>query len=370
MTQMEIYKIIYIVLLLSVFFEFSQSINLKRIVLLFWCFFLTLFSGLRWGVGTDWEQYYDHFLQSNWSNIFSYDRYGTGKEILEPGFVFINALIKSLFGEFYIYNIIITFFIQITNYKFSTFFSKKHPILLFVFISLIQAVCFPVRAQLSQAICYWAYILLFDKKNIKALIVIILASLIHKQCLALLPLVFIGRIKIQGYLFLLLFALLSISTFLLQKYFIMITMLFDNGIAEKAQWYTEFETETGGKNFGLMAIALNLFFLINYLVIRKLENLKDDLFYNTILNAYFVYLGIFFAFSDGMGDLARLSFLYFPAHAILFSKTVDYYLNEKKMIFKYCVSLFYVSYGIYKIIQIGSWYFFEEAMIPYRTIFD
>ena len=343
--------------------------NQKRKVIIFWCIFLTVFAGIRWENGTDWFQYYEHFKQSDWSNIFNYDRYGNGRETLEPGFVFLNALIRHLFGEFYIYNIIITGFIQYTNYRFSKHFSPKHPLFLFIFISWSQAVCFPVRSHLSQAICYWAYIYLQKKQPIKCIITMLLAYSIHHQCIALLPLFFVGYVHIKDSVFIILYVILGFSTILLQEYFAAFMLMFDNDVAEKAYKYTQYETDTGGKAFGVMGLGLNFFFTLIYLFVRDKLSLRGNHWYNTLLNSYLIYMIILFAFSKGMGDLTRLTFLFLPAQAILFTSAISYFVDVKGGILKKIAIIFFFLYGAYKVSNIGSWVFFEEANIPYKTIF-
>lgn len=108
---MDLYYIIFSLVFASCIFEFSKR-NTKKCVLIIWCIFFTIFGGIRWKTGGDWYQYYEHFLYSSWDNIFNYDRYGDGREQLEPGFVFLNTLIKSVLVSFIF---IIQYYVHLYN---------------------------------------------------------------------------------------------------------------------------------------------------------------------------------------------------------------------------------------------------------------
>lgn len=68
---MELYYAVHIALFISTLFECSSLKNKQRIMIL-WCIFFILFGGLRWEIGGDWDQYYEHFQNSSWDNIFIY----------------------------------------------------------------------------------------------------------------------------------------------------------------------------------------------------------------------------------------------------------------------------------------------------------
>ena len=119
-----------------------------------------------------------------------------------------------------------------------------------------------------------------------------------------------------------------------------------------------------------MGWGLNYLFLIVYLWVRKLYNLKDDLWYNSLLNSVMIYNTVFMVFSNGMGDLARLSSMFFPSQVILFSTSLIYFLERKNVIVKRAALVFFLAYLIYKIPSNWSGYFFQEVCVPYKTIFD
>lgn len=364
---MDIYYIIHISLFLCLIFELC-SLNVKKKVILFWMIFFTLFGGLRWRIGGDWDQYFHHFIASDWTNIFSYDRYGNGAEKLEPGFVFLNVFVKTLFGEFWIYNLLVVGFIQFTYYKFCNYFFPKNPLLVYALLMVLASNYFPVRAGLSVGISYWVWRFIY-KQNLKMfLLVTTLATLIHNQCIILFPCYWLGRINLKSYWYLLIYPMIAGGSYILQNYFVILTGIMGGDIAEKAAFYTEFETEgfTGASYIGW---ALNYGFLIVYLYLRK-RNLYCSIWYNALLNSVMIYNTIFMIFSNGMGDLARLSGLLYPAQCILFFYSLLYFMNKKKSIISRIAVAFFLAYYIYKLPACWSGYFFKDNSVPYKTIFD
>lgn len=365
---MELYQYIYYAVFVSVIFEIF-SIKTKKIIMILWGIFFAFFAGLRWNTGHDWDQYYDHFLWSNWTNIFSYDRYGHGEETLEPGFVFINVAVKSIFRYFWAYNFIITAFSQFCIYKFCNYFFKNHPLFIYVIFIVFGYGVFMVRAGLaiSVALLAWRYI---KERNLKYFLLVAFSSLfIHYQCLILLPCYWIGKIKMKSSWLLILYPLIAVSAYVLKDFITAVMFSMSGSLAEKAYYYTQNETE-GAAGASYIGWGLNYCFLLVYLYIRKVNKLYDNNWYNTLLNTVMMYNAIFMICSNGMQDLNRLSQAYFPAQVILLGSSVLYFANKQNIIIKMASILFYLSYILYKIPSNWSDYFFKEVCVPYKTIFD
>lgn len=367
---MEFYYILYYSLLATLIGELFP-LKTKKILMVVWCAIFILIGGLRWRIGGDWDQYYDHFLFSKWSNIFNYDRYGNGSQSLEPGFVFINVFIKSIFGTFYFYNFIICAFVQITYYKFSTYFFPKRPLLCYIFLTILANNMFPVRAGLSLAITFWCWKYIKERNLKKYLLVVGAAFFIHNQAIVLFPCYFLGFIKIKSRWLLIIYPIIAIFAFKFQDYFAELALLLDDGsIADKLQTYTGGQTTGFSTAANYLGWAFNYFFLVNYLIIRKIKKLEDDYFYTVLLNAFMVYNSIFMIFSAGMGDLARAATIYFPAQCILFNFAIHCYLKLYGGKFKILVVLFLVSYLTYRVPALWSGYFFKSVSVPYKTIYN
>ncbi len=365
---MDIYITIHVLVFLSLIFE-RCSLQTKKNVMILWGIFFTFFGGLRWGIGPDWDQYYKHFLFSDWSNIFSYDRYGRGDASLEPGFVFVNALIKTVFGEFYFYNLIIGAFIQFSYYKFCNYFFPKRPLLAYCFLMVMMANYFSVRAGLSIGVCMWAWRFIKERRILPFLIVVTAAVNIHNQAIILLPAYWLGHIRLKSIWYVAFYAALTAFYMVFQQYFILIMYGLGGNIAEKAYFYTQNETE-GFSGFSYMTCMLNFIFLFAYLYMRKKQNLFNDVWFHCLLNGFMVYLSIITVFKDGMGDLARLTSIYFPAQCILFMNSLNFFLQRKNKTYACAALSFFLAYYVYKMPSNWTGYFFKDACVPYKTIFD
>lgn len=337
--------------------------------MILWGIFFAFFAGLRWNTGYDWDQYYDHFIWTKWTNIFNYDRYGRGDDTLEPGFVFVNVLIKSIFHYFWAYNFIITAFAQFSIYKFCNYFFKDHPLFAYIVFIIFGWGNFMVRSGLavSVALMSWQYI---KEQKLKYFLIVAFSALfIHYQCLILLPCYWIGRVKLKSIWLLLVYPLIAITAFILKDAITAIVFSMSGSLAEKAYYYTQNETD-GATGASYIGWALNYFFLLVYVYIRNKEKLYDNLWYNTLLNTVMMYNAIFMICSNGMQDLNRLSQSYFPAQVILLIFSVLYFAKKRNVLIKAASIFFYLSYMFYKVPTHNPDYFFYDACVPYKTIFD
>lgn len=365
---MELYYTIHILVFLSLIFEFF-SLKAKKRVIFFWCVFFTLFGGLRWNIGGDWDQYLEHFRFSDWDNIFSYDRYGNGRETLEPAFVFINALIRHTFGTFYWYNLIECGFIQFTLYKFCLRFCRSHPLIMYCWIIVAAYNYFPVRSGLSVGIVYWAYYFLQDRNLKGYLIVVILASLIHNQCLIMLPMYWIGHVRLNVKYFVAAYLFIILNAILFKDYFTLLATYMGGDLGDKAYLYTQAETD-GFAGASYSSWALNFVLGMLFIWYRKIKNLHGDIWYNTLINLFVVYMGIFIVFSQGTGDLTRLNASVGIGFIILFCSTVSNLIDSRNKTYVYLAVAFYLVYYLYKFNQVGTGFFFKSTNVPYKTIFD
>lgn len=365
---METYYIIYILLMLTSAFELSKPM-VKKVVIIGWCFFLTFFAGLRWGVGPDWDSYLDIFRQSEFDNIFSYDRYGNG-ELLEPVYVFLNASIKFLFGEYYIFNIFCAGFLQYTYYKASLHFLPSSPIIGYGFIVLFSGL-FPARASLATGVLFWAYRCIEKREIIKFLIFMSLSVSIHMKAIIFLPFYWAGKVKLKWYVFIIVYVLIVVLYIQFQQQISLIaTMLDSSGSAgERFAKYTNVETE-GFNGLSYAGVALNLFLISVYLYLREIKYIKNQQWYNALLNMYLVSMCIYALFSEGMGDLARLATIFTLAQSILLVSAINYFAHHRVFLFRFGAIAFYIAYYVYRTIQATSGYFFKDAYTPYKTIFD
>jgi phosphate/sulfate permease len=364
----EIYFAIHFAVLLSLLLDiFSSDEKVKRRAILFWCSFFTLFGGLRWQVGGDWEQYYWHFRHSEFSNVFSYIRYGDRK--LEWGFVLLNASIKFLFGKFFIYNLIICGFIQYTRYKVSILLCKDYALTAYCMLTLLSVHYFAKRAELSVAICLWLFIFIKSSKIKKFLPLNYLAFIIHHQSLIMLPMYWIGKIKLKWYYFIALLVISSVAVFYFQNLFINTAAFIGGDVSDVALHYTEYQTE-GREARGVSTLLLNIFLASVFLWVRKESGKEKDFWYNALLNMFLIQTAMYMVFSEGMDDLTRLGTLLLFAKILLIINVIRFAKEKRYTIVHVLAWLFIIAYLGQKASKVDSWYYFYEANVPYKTIFD
>lgn len=364
----SLYYTVYALLLASLIFELTRA-KTKDFVLIAWAVFFTLWGGLRWQTGGDWDQYHDHFLFSKWSNIFNYDRFGNGADRLEPGFVFCNVLIKSIFGTFYWYNILLCGFIQYTYVYISKYYCPKHPVAMYVFLGLMANMAFPVRQGFSTAVIFWTYKMIKERRLKAYLLLVFFAFEIHHASLIFLPAYWIGKFKLKNtYIVITFVGLMAIGT-IFQDLFTSFSMLIGGEVGQKFINYTEFQTDNYlVERSYLIGNIISLILLFAYLKTRQFMD-EDEYWINTLINCFVLYYGISFIFRDGMGDLTRLKGYYFLSNAILFMYTM-FKLEIFGKIYHLAGISFFVLYMGYQVTKTCDGYFFKAANIPYKTIFD
>lgn len=192
------YNFLLIGVLVSGLLDFDkQKKVLRNQMYVTWMIIFVLFKGLRWDTGTDFPQFLSIFKYSEWDNIFSYWRYGANSELLEPGYVFLNVLVKTFLPHY-------TFFLLITNafiiYAFNKLilqFVPQYRLTAFA-LMMISTEMYPVRQTLATGILCFSFIYIYQKKIKNYIVSIICAYLIHKSSIVLLPLYLINYIKVNN----------------------------------------------------------------------------------------------------------------------------------------------------------------------------
>lgn len=366
---MEPYIILYTLLLISALFDQNTvSAQSKKRVLIIWVVALTLFRGLRWRTGTDWEQFYNAFQYSDWNNIFNYVRYGESK--MEFGYVFLNVLIKSLGGDYTMFLLITNFFILSVYARFSLRNSKT-PILVFA-IMLFSTPFFPTRQLLAAAIALLSYEYILSRSPIKFVIVILLASTVHTSALIFLPFYFILQARISTtvavgiYVLTILASNVTVQRILLNFAVNKLSFLGDM-VTIRLKAYMDFEKLTESHTNSILSNALFLIFLLLFSYLRTKKQYSNTTSFNVSYNAFIAFFCVSEFFRNSMEQMARNSNFFsfgFPlllATAVSHSKSNDPY----KPLY-YGAFIVYMIYKLYNSIT----YHYPTAHIPYRSIFD
>lgn len=253
----------------------KKSLNRKA----FWVPFisLSLFAGLRSdSVGSDSKNYTRDFV--NQLNI-DYFEFRSENEI---GFQLLNYMILSITKN-YFWLFLISAFIVVFIYL---FFIKKYST--DYFLSVVMFICFGfytfffngLRQGLAMAIAVMATPFLVEKKFIKFILIISVASLFHRSALILILFYFIVnfKMKIEYKLFSVFFGSLALSGTLVQ-YFATIN--------QKYETYAQVSEKSGGY------LTLGFYFLIGCVIYFYILKSKNKSEYFLKLSEFYLYGVIF-----------------------------------------------------------------------------
>lgn len=222
----------------AIFLTFLETNNKLRNGMKMGFILVTIISAIRYYYGNDYSSYlsiYDAILNNNLSIVALLDYFH------DPGWTFINYCF-TFFGEngFFLLIASISIIQNFIIYFFIKTFVPKSWWVLSVFIFLFCPNFYVLSmSMIRQSFCASLFLVaipyIVKKRILPALIIVIIASAIHASSLFLIPLVFLGYLRISNtrfisLLFLFSFIFLMFSQPLLTRAFSAITQIqaFDN----------------------------------------------------------------------------------------------------------------------------------------------
>lgn len=249
---------------------------------------LILQSGLRnWGVGADTFAYYNSFEKVkmlSWSQIIesfkSYYQLGIGKD---PGYDLFQKIVQLFIKNYQVYLLLIAiiFFSAFGNFIYKNTSRISDAVLSFIFYSVLFYSFFSItghRQTIATAVALYSFELVKKRKLLQFVILILLASTIHKSVLIFLPVYFIPKIKNVKFFYfiiLLLFPLFFYYRTQISLYFQLISG-YEYGIYD----------EGGTPVFTFLMLIISIFALLRYNQVTKL-NPRTKVFYLLIAVALF-----------------------------------------------------------------------------------
>ena len=284
------FVILLFVLVLSVEYDILDRTRHK---ILFYRIILTisiLLSGFRFRVGLDTVQYLELFYSSipkieelSYDNLFS--------SYMEPLFLMMMSIVKSLFGRFYFVQLLQAIIVNALIFK----YIRKHSSYIFFCVFLYFVWKYftynmeEMRASIALVICLYANDYIIEKKVIKGMLLFLISLLFHYSAALLLltPIILIinKRLDFRGWLIIMVAMIICIGyRSILGE--LMVLLSFNEVLLMKLSYYS---TESG-----LMEQKLNLngilFVFFQYILIilvsartivennRKFINLEPFLF--------------------------------------------------------------------------------------------
>ncbi|MDR4508581.1 MAG: EpsG family protein [Candidatus Brocadiaceae bacterium] len=197
--------IILIVGILYLNSEAKTQRSYRRQYIVFVSILLILQSGLRnWAVGADTFAYYEGFERVksySWADILDnmseYYLYGIGKD---PGYAVFEKVVQYILPHYQLFLILIAviFFLALGNFIYRNTNRLSDAVLAYVLYSCLFFAFFSItgiRQTIATAAALYGYELIKKRKIVPFILLILLASTIHRSVLIFIPFYFIATMK-------------------------------------------------------------------------------------------------------------------------------------------------------------------------------
>jgi hypothetical protein len=344
----------------------------KKYAMLFIIVLFTLFRGLRWEVGSDWQQFHDYFYMVEFGNLLELKRGGGG--LLEPGYALLNLFVNFICKDYTAFLIVLNLIILVIFYNCAWKYFPENPVNVFVCI-LLMDIFFPLRFNLASSVVLFSYRYVLTREFVKFAIIIAIAASIHFTSLLVLPVYFLLNRKFSARLLISIFcisvyvSLFSLFLTEIIEVVINIASFFtgaDYTLLIRMANYTTFETyETTEKSFQTLFLMFARSFCLMCLFFLFKEKFKENGYYNLFYNCFFLALFIGIIFKFQMSDVLRMQAFFNYGTAILFGAILGKLPFVKSRIFL-CFLFLYIlnTQTNNKLIRT-----FTDEFIPYKTIF-
>lgn len=379
---MLIYFVLFVGVLSTALYDLIVPLpkDTRRLLFLFWFFCFFVFKAFRWDTGTDWSQYLLCFNDSDWSNIFSYNRALYVDLKMEPGYVLLNVLIKTLLPFYTAFLVVTNLFIFVVYTKFYNRIFPRYclqSLTLFLFITEV----FPVRQSISAAIFCFAYYYINKKSFIKYLGTVCICSLIHYASLFLIPFYFFLKLELRFIHYAIIYLIIGLVA---DKLFDIVGLLTQLNvlppfIQQLLIVYGDQDLrvsqlgDSSGSFWPSYVFHFSLFLIIYYCYLKQCNNENEDMKkWKTIgLNSYFITICIFcFHSIPGSADLLRVQSFFWIGYILMIVYSIDVLLKYKKQMISVSLLLIICSW---KMMNMGAFKpnsLYHDLFVPYKSILD
>lgn len=374
---------IYLILLFILFVLQAWGNQAKRSNQVYWglCVLLSLFIGLRYRVGGDslWynNMFDDGFYPSLSELINGYDFIDA---YFYPGWLFLNAAVKSFLGEFWGVQLLQATFVNITCFYVFDKYCKEQRytcLLIYYFFYFLYFNTEIMRESVSASFFFLSYKYINERKWGKYYIFCLCAFLFHPSAIVtfIIPLllVYSNLLKRHFYFYyIILFLLAFLLTYTVQT---LISIMPTEFIAYKADYYMSREKNFNGVVGTLVMKVLPVLGLLP--IIKK--NFRRTAEEDTLFKLFLIYL-IVYTFSIFTDGFYRLLNYFMPVIVIQMSRAL-YAIKKQKIMTKSrllgimalcAMTLVQVRYYFFTDLNnIGSADFkYYKLWYPYHSIFD
>jgi hypothetical protein len=326
----------------------------------------TLFRGLRWDTGTDWESYYTVFLYSEWDSIFTMQ--------LEPGYILLNVLIKSIGGNYTLFLLLTNLFVLMAYMKFALTNSNT-PVCVFA-LFMFSTQFFPVRIGIAVAFIILGLCNFSQKNHFRIIAYTLIAMSVHLSAIIFIPvwlLIFCKKIPTAFSLTIAIALVILVNTGILDNILLLMAGIFnyiDAGmISHKFEHYLDYGERSMKTITGNITSIIYIASLIPFgYVINRITNKTKKRDYIYFFNTYLVFtaLGIIFS-NENMVNLKRLQNHLVFAFPILFSAFI-YFGKQQYPMLRTGFTIMFIGYVLFRS-YVLFFNGYPDAHFPYISVF-
>lgn len=327
---MYFYSISFVILLILSTFEVFQNNfsnkQVKKTLLILITFILAIFSGIRYGVGTDFKTYFDIFrIVESASPESAYQNIEEGFKVI---IVFLKSLNFSPYSLFFIFSLLLLLFISRGVEK-----NSRYPFLsifLFFLTFLINYVFNALRQGIVMAIFIYLLPDFKEKRFWKVLLFSLLAVTIHKTAVFIIVsyILYVFYLEKSTYIVLTLLSLVYFfnNTAFVNLFIRVIPSVFSNVLVSHME---KFSGSVDLTSFLLRIVILGIF-LFHY------DYLKDNVHFRRLFNVYFFGFLFYVLFSFQDVFATRINMFFRILEIILLPALLEAQLNKAHKSILFC----------------------------------
>lgn len=325
---------------------------------------IIVLAGIRWEIGTDWDSFimdYSYLGNASWEEIKT-SIYGLtyGK-----GYVLLTHFFGKYVGNYSVYLTFQAMIIILCTYPIIYKYSSYPSIAFLGLFSYAFGYAFAVpRSGISIAMCYLAFDSILEKKNIRALIYIVVATMFHNVAIFFVFAFLLYRIKLDKSKILIIgIGSLVLSKCLSKLLFLVAALPFvPISYSMRIYVYLTNNVDYGTVNEMVRVITRGVVLI---LIIFFLWKRRDDKKINFMINLYLFSISIYILTADVSEVFIRAAY-YFEdiSQFIIFSECVASAKARSTNLFLKILLILFFAIKLLSRLLIGN-----KLLVPYKTIF-
>lgn len=332
--------------------------------------------GFRYRIGLDTVTYLGIFYDERTPLLNEISIDTLEDSLMEPGYMLVTSLVKTLFGRFYVVQLLHAIFV--TGLIFNYF--KKHTryiftcVLIFIIWRILSYETEEMRASIAIVICLYANDYAIQRKWLKCIVLILIAFSFHISAFVLLFTPFTTFLRFNRWGFLMLAGSL-VAGFVILELFGDLMELFDitSQMESRANGYAIKDMSESSKNIYGILSALITYLLYTLISVKYLKKHKPS---GDILKLQSnILLGLMFVFiSFPVYIFYRFVHFYEVYFMILYSELIITYLqnNRSSPIIKlsyFAPFFFLIVYSYWSVVPYNKNLRTYMRYYPYNSIF-